>query len=477
MKEIVAPDSFVIITNSDFVIQAQKYVYSGASLEVLCEINAQVSESVGRKQIAESWRVLGTFVKTNWVDEFDDNISFLPTTIEMSNYSSRHVQNNVMGLNQNDAEGIESERSSRSRTMTDSIGQVNGRINRRESSVTTSGGLGDRRNTRGKNASTESGRVVGADADQQQDDNQDEDDFETENEVTLTGIASGQMLFGGFVSDFFGDNEIGSGDIQLESFVTSGNGRDDEVPEIPNEAFQPRVKLNAHGAYRHQNNAEDNDFANGEGDSNGANHVNGNADADGNSSARVSSQTVVVEDQTSGLEVADWALEHQTYSTLNNARETITKCIEVGDVQSAVTMFLVVRHFPEYHNKLFDDVTLEFWFTCYIDMLHRFKLFNVANALIKKCPVESIRQLNQRSSTFLSNCTRCNKALARTGGTWWCERCKRTPNLCSICQDIVRGLYSWCQGCAHGGHLKCLKRWYSRNTLCPTGCGHHCEFQ
>ena len=62
-------------------------------------------------------------------------------------------------------------------------------------------------------------------------------------------------------------------------------------------------------------------------------------------------------------------------------------------------------------------------------------------------------------------------------GSWWCERCKRTPNLCGICRGIVKGLFSWCQGCAHGGHLKCLRTWYARNTLCPIGCGHHCEYQ
>lgn len=466
------PD-FSVVNNADFVTQAENYVLSGLPVEVLCEINAQVSESAGRYQLAETWRGLRTFVRDplDWSDEFDDNIPPLPMVSELVSSNPRQLQNTDHAANV--AEGTESdERSVRSRTMTDSNSQVNGRTVRRESSVTTSGG--DRRNTRGKNASTESGRF--ADGEQQGDDHQDDDDYEMENEMTLTGIASGQMLFGAFVSDFFGDNEIGSGDIQLEPLVTSDLGRNEPDLSMQNEAFQPRIKLNAHGAYRHQNN-EDNDFANGESETNSGNQINGNADADGvNAQARVSNQTVVVEDQTSGLVVADWAIQIPIFSPLETIRNTLMKWADTGDVQTAVSMLLVLRNKPEYKH-LIEDATIEYWFTCYIEMLQRFKLYNVANAMTKKCPVPSISTMNQRSTTYLTNCTRCNKALSRPQGSWWCERCKRTPNLCSICQDIVRGLFSWCQGCAHGGHLKCLKRWYSRNTICPTGCGHHCEYQ
>ena len=98
--------------------------------------------------------------------------------------------------------------------------------------------------------------------------------------------------------------------------------------------------------------------------------------------------------------------------------------------------------------------------------------------LIKMCTfLPEIHNMTQQSTTVLSNCTRCNKALSRSQGSWWCERCQKSPNLCCLCQKLVKGLFAWCQGCSHGGHLKCLKSWYRKNTLCPTGCGHHCEFQ
>lgn len=40
----------------------------------------------------------------------------------------------------------------------------------------------------------------------------------------------------------------------------------------------------------------------------------------------------------------------------------------------------------------------------------------------------------------------------------------------------VKGLFIWCQGCSHGGHLGHIKDWFGVNKQCPTGCGHLCEF-
>jgi len=46
--------------------------------------------------------------------------------------------------------------------------------------------------------------------------------------------------------------------------------------------------------------------------------------------------------------------------------------------------------------------------------------------------------------------------------------------------QTVKGLYAWCQGCSHGGHLIHMREWFIRDWLgetpvCPTGCGHDCE--
>ncbi len=59
-----------------------------------------------------------------------------------------------------------------------------------------------------------------------------------------------------------------------------------------------------------------------------------------------------------------------------------------------------------------------------------------------------------------------------------CERCKRTAPICSLCQMPVSGLFVWCQGCGHGGHLEHMQEWFaSSSTVCPAGCGHACNLR
>jgi Zinc-ribbon, C4HC2 type len=59
-----------------------------------------------------------------------------------------------------------------------------------------------------------------------------------------------------------------------------------------------------------------------------------------------------------------------------------------------------------------------------------------------------------------------------------CTGCKEPIATCSICLQPVRGPFSWCQGCQHGGHLTCLFEWFSSySSLCPTGCGHVCNLK
>merc|ERR1719273_967180 len=60
-------------TNLDyFVICAQKYMLSGASVDVLCEHNANVSEAAKRTQVAEAWRLIKLLVKDP-LDMMDDD--------------------------------------------------------------------------------------------------------------------------------------------------------------------------------------------------------------------------------------------------------------------------------------------------------------------------------------------------------------------------------------------------------------------
>ena len=57
------------------------------------------------------------------------------------------------------------------------------------------------------------------------------------------------------------------------------------------------------------------------------------------------------------------------------------------------------------------------------------------------------------------------------------QACNKCNNLaeCTICGGVVKGLYSWCQGCGHGGHALHMVSWFKLNAPCPAGCGHICN--
>ncbi|CAG8831070.1 1208_t:CDS:2, partial [Gigaspora rosea] len=75
-----------------------------------------------------------------------------------------------------------------------------------------------------------------------------------------------------------------------------------------------------------------------------------------------------------------------------------------------------------------------------------------------------------QSTTIYTTCNNCFKPIDDAKNeSWLCARCKRL-NLCSLCHVTVKGLYTWCQGCSHGGHHSHMQDWFSFNEECPTGC-------
>ena len=145
---------------------------------------------------------------------------------------------------------------------------------------------------------------------------------------------------------------------------------------------------------------------------------------------------------------------------------------EQGDVQMAVTALLVLK------NKIGDEIDVrikEEWFLAYLELLSRLKLWTIATRIIKQSDIPTINLLNQDSTLIKTLCGGCNKPV-KSGKGWYCERCEKNTTLCSICHLPVKGLYAWCQGCGHGGHLMHVQNWIQSNQQCPAGCGHRCQY-
>ncbi|CAG8626618.1 19560_t:CDS:10, partial [Racocetra persica] len=136
---------------------------------------------------------------------------------------------------------------------------------------------------------------------------------------------------------------------------------------------------------------------------------------------------------------------------------------EQGDVQMCVTLILVLG------DKLkINEERAKQWFYSYVDLLHRFQLWCAATSVIKYC------NNTDNSTTIYTTCNNCFKFINDAKNeSWLCAKCKRL-NLCSLCHITVKGLYTWCQGCSHGGHHSHMQDWFSCNEECPTGCGHKC---
>ena len=126
------------------------------------------------------------------------------------------------------------------------------------------------------------------------------------------------------------------------------------------------------------------------------------------------------------------------------------------------------------------------WYLTYIDLLQQMCLFTQAANLIKNCSDPVVGALNQQSTTIHESCPKCGKPLidgnitgdagsGRLSAQRVCRSCRGRVGMCFLCHEPVNGIFVWCPGCGHGGHLEHALEWFGKNEVCPTGCGHKCN--
>ncbi|GAB0092870.1 GATOR complex protein WDR24 [Sergentomyia squamirostris] len=158
--------------------------------------------------------------------------------------------------------------------------------------------------------------------------------------------------------------------------------------------------------------------------------------------------------------------------------DVIADCLmlqaDIGDVQTSVSILIALG---EKRNDLpIDKSVHENWLQSYIELLHRYQMWNEAAEIMNLSWIPSICMINEQSTAVYTNCGLCGKHLTNRAG-WFCSKCRTADaSKCSVCHTIVRGLYAWCQVCSHGGHLEHLQDWFAANSYCPI-CGHVCEYE
>ncbi|KAF5296732.1 hypothetical protein FQR65_LT10168 [Abscondita terminalis] len=282
-----------------------------------------------------------------------------------------------------------------------------------------------------------------------------DDETEAEDQIDLAGFASYSnfklgMPRGDF---FFGDNEL---DIELDGLNTemhNGIRNANHIVEqdwtLPREAFNIRHEIQNHSPppeqFPNQNSPDTNDEA-----------------------------PPPPDDSILGfLTIANVPMRFD-WNPSNIVISALKYHAMLGDVQTAACILIVLGDRRRLLTGL-DEVTQEHWLLGYIELLGRYRLWNIATQVINLSWLPSVMQLNQQSTRINTNCGNCSKPLQRAG--WLCDRCHASEYaLCSICHQVVKGLYAWCQGCSHGGHLAHMQKWMSQHKTCPTGCGHLCEY-
>ncbi|XP_034949561.1 GATOR complex protein WDR24 [Chelonus insularis] len=184
------------------------------------------------------------------------------------------------------------------------------------------------------------------------------------------------------------------------------------------------------------------------------------------------SGSVTVEDQPCQLIVTS-VPRPQFWDPTRLVEEALKHHASIRDVQTSASILMALG---QKRNSLNIGIAVqEQWLLEYIDILGRFKLYDVATQIIEHAWIPSVSQLNQQSTTIHASCATCAKAFPSS--SWFCDQCNKSKlSLCSICHQVVRGVYTWCQGCTHGGHTKHMREWFLNNRQCPTGCGHLCEY-
>ncbi|CAB0044631.1 unnamed protein product [Trichogramma brassicae] len=106
----------------------------------------------------------------------------------------------------------------------------------------------------------------------------------------------------------------------------------------------------------------------------------------------------------------------------------------------------------------------------YAGILWRWRLLDSRAQVLKQLSRIPYDVERERTVGFLSGCMNCQKA---SNGPQ-CLSCKRFILKCSICHISVRGSSNVCSQCGHGGHTNHVAAWFSKETVCPVGCGCFC---
>lgn len=144
-----------------------------------------------------------------------------------------------------------------------------------------------------------------------------------------------------------------------------------------------------------------------------------------------------------------------------------------GDVQMLATVMTVIgggslgnqcRDSQSQYNNL---RRTNAYIHSYANMLYSWGMVEACAELKKHLHFSSAKPALQEYTglAFTTNYQQCDRVLIPSNFDFQ----KQAAFQCSICRLPVRGLFTVCLKCGHGGHLQHKLDWFSENSVCPTG--------
>ena len=206
-------------------------------------------------------------------------------------------------------------------------------------------------------------------------------------------------------------------------------------------------------------------------------------------------------------------------------RQIFKQAAETGNILLAISILLLFQ--DVYHITSIEVVKNSL--SEFINLLHRYELFELAAALLKYCKYDDIMGLGEGQSSIQLYCSSCGELIVNerskerytlelqqlqrqqkatvgsrvsntrrsesrlnngantdtefdTGtltshrltrfGYWYCDLCRRPNTLCILCERPITKLCMGILKCGHQGHFECFKEWFLREGMdtCPAGC-------
>lgn len=159
---------------------------------------------------------------------------------------------------------------------------------------------------------------------------------------------------------------------------------------------------------------------------------------------------------------------------------------KVGDVQMLSTIVCVLRQEKRVDEA--DSTSLlpeetQGQYDCYLrryaDLLYSWGLLSLRAQINKRLrfvfesrDVFGVPSMSNEGGgiTIFTECPHCHQRST----TNYCNSCSNYAFRCVICDTAVRGLFTVCIMCGHGGHIAHLHDWFQTRKECPAGCGCRC---